>query len=201
MMWSLYFMDDDFKILVVSQPKAGTYLCGNILEELGFQHSYIHISEGKYEKYDPNNMVANRKNPGKFTHKSNVVKAIELIKPGWFGMTHVQRNQNIDKAVKDYKIIFLERDFASAKESWGRFVKQSNRPANNPKMNKKYFERLQSWKKLPNCYTLTFDQMISSDPTPISMLQKWLWGECRYNSRQVMANAKSKDSLTKSKIR
>ena len=146
-------------------------------------------------------MVANRKNPGKFSHKSNVVKSIQLIKPGWFGMTHVQRNQNIDKAVKDYKIIFLERDFASAKESWGRFVKQSNRPANNPKMNKKYFERLQSWKKLPNCYTLTFDQMISSDPTPISMLQKWLWGECRYNSRQVMANAKSKDSLTKSKIR
>jgi len=194
-------VDNDFKILVVSQPKAGTYLCGNILEELGFHHTYIHISESKHEKYDPNNMEANRKTPQKFTQKSQPQKSINLIGDGAFGMTHIQRNKQIDNTVKGFKIIFLERPFEDAKKSWDRFVKQSKRPSSNPKMNKKYFDRLQSWKKLPNVFTLTFDQMISDDITAINELQRWLWGEVKHNSKKVLANAKSKDSLTKSKIR
>lgn len=194
-------MDNDFRILVVSQPKAGTYLCGNILEELGFNHTYIHISESKHEKYDPNNMQANRDTPQKFTHKSQPKNSIKLIGPGSFGMTHIQRNKQIDNTVKDYKIIFLERPFADAKKSWDRFANNTKRPAKNPKMNKKYFDNLNNWKKLPNTHTLTFDQMIGDDTSAIDGLQQWLWGEIRHDSKTVLANAKSKDSLTKSHIR
>ena len=191
----------EHRILVVSQPKSGTYLCGNILEELGFHHTYIHISESKHERYDPNDMEANRNKPQKFTQKSQPQKSINLIGPGAFGMTHIQRNKQIDNTIKDFKIIFLERPFEDAKKSWDRFVNNSKRPAKNPKMNKKYFDSLTNWKKLPNTYTLTFDQMIGNDITAIDELQVWLWGSVKYNSKTVLENAKNKDSLTKSHIR
>lgn len=192
---------EEHRILVVSQPKSGTYLCGNILEELGFHHTYIHISERKHEKYDPNNMQANRNTPQKFTQKSQPQKSINLIGAGAFGMTHIQRNKQIDNTVKGFKIIFLERPFEDAKKSWDRFIKNSKRPAQNPKMTKKYFDNLTTWKKLPNAYTLTFDQMIGDDVSAIDALQTWLWGSIRYDSKTVIANAKGKDSLTKSNIR
>ena len=68
-------------------------------------------------------------------------------------------------------------------------------------MTKKYFDNLTTWKKLPNAYTLTFDQMIGDDVSAIDALQTWLWGSIRYDSKTVIANAKGKDSLTKSNIR
>ena len=41
------------KIIILSQPKAGTYLCANLLQELGFGFDGYHLARKKYHKYPP----------------------------------------------------------------------------------------------------------------------------------------------------
>ena len=40
------------KTIIISQPKSGTYLCSNVLKNLGINQTYLHVAENKSQQYD-----------------------------------------------------------------------------------------------------------------------------------------------------
>jgi len=36
------------RVIIISQPKAGTYLCANLLENLGLTFARMHVRENSY---------------------------------------------------------------------------------------------------------------------------------------------------------
>ena len=48
-------MAEMIKAFIISKPKSGTYLCANLLKELGLIHQGLHFTPQKaYYKYDLN---------------------------------------------------------------------------------------------------------------------------------------------------
>ena len=123
------------KYFINSQPKAGTYLCSNILANMGIRQSYLHVSEKGYTLYDEKRLDEGRKNPQQFFHRrvsNKQYSEMQMIHEGSFCVGHIRYNKHIDTVTCDWKRIILWRDIEEARESFRRWQIESgrNRPYN-----------------------------------------------------------------------
>lgn len=187
------------KILVISQPKSGTYLCANILQNLGYEFTYMHIATRSYDKYDPNNLKQGRAHPAHFRHNSTMKESAELIQDNQFAVGHIDYSDNAAEIFKDFKKIVLYRNPREAAESWNRWKKESGRSMKEKKSvpNAKILD----WQNKENTMTLNFDDMVNKNTQKIDALQFFLFEELKYNSTAVIEKSLAQDSLTKSSVR
>jgi hypothetical protein len=184
------------KILVISQPKSGTYLCANILQNLGLDFTWMHIGAKSYDKYDPNNLKQGRKYPQRFRYKSTMKESAALVADNQFAVGHIDYSEKAEEIFKDFKKIILYRDPREAGESWNRWKKESGRSMTTKKSipNAKIIE----WQNKENTITLNFDAMINKNIQKIDALQFFLFEELKYNSDAIIEKSLAQDSLTKS---
>jgi len=77
------------RILVVSIPKAGTYLMSQTLTELGYSPTHMHIGENAYSQYDPQRLQEGRDHPSRFRIKADWQKALNNIDRHHFAVSHL----------------------------------------------------------------------------------------------------------------
>lgn len=195
-------------VFVASQPKAGTYLCANVLLELGYTggpDGIMHISTGKYElyPYPGQPMFAEaRANPRLVRHEVRYRKALTLVKkPNHFAVGHIGYQVN-HRRFNDFKVILLTRPMQKIQQSLERWDQQSGRGPSNHKAVLRLAEDVANWKSkehlMPdNLFKLTFDDMKSFNIERIDELQKWLGVDPIKDSKTVLENAMAKDSVTK----
>ena len=187
------------KILVISQPKSGTYLCANILQNLGYEFTYMHISARAYDKYDPNNLKQGRRHPAHFRHNATMQESAALIQDNQFAVGHIDYSDKAEDIFKDFKKIVLYRNPREAAESWNRWKEESGRSMAIKKSvpNAKILE----WQNKENTMTLNFDDMVNKNTQKIDALQFFLLNELKYNSQDIIEKSLAQDSLTKSSVR
>ena len=197
-------------VLVVSQPKAGTYLLANVLMELGFDpgpDGIMHIGTGKIETYPlPGKDGYNdaRKNPSLVRQEQwwgDTVRQL-ATKPNRFAVGHLPFRLN-KKYFEDINVILLTRPIEQIKQSLERWDKISGRtPANHGKVIKlaKDIEQWRATKKFwktDNFFKLAFSDMIDRNVGRIDQLQEFLGVNPIQDSGIVLSNALRKPSLTK----
>ena len=190
------------KIFVISQPKAGTYLCANILNELGFVFCGMHMGERKFEVYpDPSSKQYARamKNPAypiNFEHRVPLTKSIRKILPGQYAVGHLVYNKGNQSILKKIKKIVLTRPIDEILASVQKWDKHTQRKVSNPETMKDRCAKIEPWMQDPEVFHMTFDQM-KADAGRINQLQKFLGIKKKYNSAEVIKQALSKPSMTK----
>lgn len=187
------------KYFIISQPKAGTYLCANLLTEFNLINTRLHISERKYELYDFNNLEESRKSLTNFSYSIPIHDSLTKIFDNQFAVGHVPYSENNRNLLKNFKKILLIRNRAEIKDSAFRWAHSTGRSLNI----KKVFDIADcvlKWKQ-DNVFVIDFRDLIEKNENIINELQMFLFGNILYDSAKSIKNALIKDSLTKSDLR
>ena len=187
------------KTIIISQPKSGTYLCSNLLVELGLSSVGLHLTDSKYYyQYDLNSqdcmnedIFRNYKHTGK-----SLIDNLSLILPNHFAVGHIPFRQEYVKSFEKYKLIYLHREAKDIESSWGRFNQERGRYGRYTEAS---FNKIAMWKH--HAHNISFNDMVSTNTVAIDALQLYLFNEIVCDSLVVMQKALAKPSLTKSSIR
>lgn len=182
------------RALIISQPKAGTYLCQNLLGEFGLHKSMVHINPHNYHLYDAEQLSKGRTSPNDYIRVGNINEALAHVPENGVAVTHLQRNEETQKAFQSLKKICLTRPRQERESSSNRW--QKVRPG-GVNLNVEHA----NWQDLPDVFSLTFADMIECNTDKLDKLQIFLFGEIKHNSLTCMQTALQMDSLTKSEIR
>jgi len=185
------------KYFIISQPKAGTYLCANLLQEFNIGFEGLHFTLNKYQRYDLNNLEDCRKNRSKYSIKSPIQKSINQIKENCVGVGHLGYSYETETLLKNFKKILLVRDQVSCTRSWLKWTKITGKSANSELITKGKRSSIENWKEKENVFVLNFYDMINLNLDRLDDLQNFLFDGVLYNSRLSINRALRKDSLTK----
>lgn len=187
---------------IISQPKAGTYLCANLLKELGLPFSNIHVSIGKYTIYKPEDVAKGLKKGEAI--QSKFKESVKTCKDGHFTVGHIPHLRESVEALKGWKKIVLVRDQEEREESFKLWQEEANRKWSEPN-HKRYTKAIpkdiEKWKDEPDIFLLDFKDMIEVNTERLDELQLYLFDEIKHESNQCMQRAIDADSLTKSSKR
>jgi len=185
------------RALIISQPKSGTYLCANLLQEFGLKFDGHHLSEHHYQLYNLANKYSSLTNKDKFTITEHISKSISKLNDNYIAVSHFNYTKELELLFKDFKKIILTRSKDEISESWNRFKEMRNTKSNIDTTTL----RQQDWLDYPNTFHLTFNDMIDKNINTLDNLQLFLFNNKLHNSHLCIKNALLKDSLTKSSIR
>lgn len=197
------------KILIISQPKSGTYLLSNILKNLNFFQTGIHCSHklnGRYKKYDLNltdikrQINKNNKNLiNEISHNAGSFEnLISLIPIDSFAVGHIPYTPLSVECLKKVKKILILRPYEEFLESRERFRKEHN---SDVTIEKEFYINIENWKNEEDVFVIHFSDVINKNVEVIDDLQLFLLNKIKFNSRQIIELSLTENSLTKSSIR
>ncbi len=173
--------------MIVSQPKAGTFLCVNLLIELGLEFIYRdYKSHNNYTLFDKNNVSIESLPAPRHIVSYN---ALDDIKDNQFGVCHLGPTPLLDSFLK----ILVTRDEDQRIESgkrYRRYIEGYRHIRNHGAV---------KWRGLNDVFEITFDDMIGENLSKIDNLQHFLFDELKFDSSHAIKEAKRKPSYTKSK--
>ena len=190
------------KTIIISQPKAGTYLCANLLKEFGLQMSGYHFSRNNYQKYDLDNLEHCRNNPSFYTVKEKFSRSIHFIEENQFGVGHLEYRAGWENLLQNlnFKKIVLTRDIESCRRSWEEWATYTGRSTkSDPQTGIKKRKQIEKWIGTDNTFHMTFDDMKTKNIEKLDELQYFLFDEIKISSLQAILNALDSDSKTKIK--
>lgn len=182
------------KVVVVSLPKSGTYLMGNVLQCLGFENTYKHLSKKGGQEYDPQNIQEGIKNPRKYDSTKTLKQNVNEIKDSQYALSHLGYDESIVKLLQDFFVIYLERDEKEIQESFKRWCEKSRRPYKP--WRKEKLDSIKKWKSHAN-FVLEFNDMISINEKKLDDLQLCLFGHIKFDSKTTLKKSIQMDSMTK----
>jgi Sulfotransferase domain len=121
------FAAQENRILVVSLPKAGTYLVAEVLKALGYGWTGMHLAEKAYSDYKGADLDEARNNPGRFARHELLEQSLSRIGAGEFAVGHLPCKAEIISATASFKRLYLTRDLRTALISYMRFMQATGR--------------------------------------------------------------------------
>lgn len=118
---------DTIRFLVVSQPKAGTYLAASALENLGFNPTNWHIAPDHFEDYTGATKTEFLHNYKKFRRDSPLEETLKKIPHGSFAVCHLARNARAITATNNFAKVLLTRELRSSIVSMFHFEAKRHR--------------------------------------------------------------------------
>lgn len=190
------------RAFIISHPKSGTYLCSNLLVELGFKQSGLHLlNEKRYYEYDLFNDKAMHHSVFKRYIKNGVslIDNLALIDEESFAVGHIHYNETICPHFQKFKLLYVSRDNDERMKSYKRMDKEFGRGC--PSSLKFHLEnkKISPWSN--HAFNLSFEDMINKNTSKIDDLQIYLFDEIKYDSDNIITLALNKPSITKSSIR
>jgi len=113
---------------VISIPKAGTYMVGLLLEQLGYHDSELHVSQTFLTDY--REMSIREKRRPSFDERNYALPvgaAAQLIGDGQFLVGHLRAEDDARRALAGFRKIFLYRNLVDATISHLRFIIDTGR--------------------------------------------------------------------------
>lgn len=185
------------RYLIISQPKAGTYLCSAILKNLGIHQTYMHLSEDAYNQYYPNKLQEGKYNPDRFRIEIELAESIKLVPPNSFAVTHAQCTEENIELFRDFRKVMLVKDYNAIIRSFSNWLRESRREKDLTIEFRMGIIALRKWCEQEDVFVLDFKHMINKNTQKINELQLHLFGEVKQNSLQLLEQSLSEDTLTK----
>ena len=116
------------RVLLATQPKAGTYLLSQYLVEIGYHQTHFHLDINSMEAYDRNLLELGASDPKLFNIQIPITSSLRLIRSGEFAASHLTPSCELDKLVgDDFRIFVSLRELRSAIVSWAHFLMASRK--------------------------------------------------------------------------
>lgn len=188
------------KCFIISQPKAGTYLCANILKELGLRFNNNHFSEKHFEIYPPVGSPAlaeKLQHPHRAKIRCPLRRSLKRIRAGQVGVGHLVYKQDTEKLLRKFYKIVLTRDKMDILKSMDRWTKSSKRPPGNLNAVLDKADRILPWISRERVFHMTFNDMKNMNLDKINKLQSFLGIYHRLGSETLIKTALAEPSITK----
>ena len=187
------------KLMIITQPKAGTYLCSEIVKQFGLTQTYKHIAEDGYTQYNPNLLEQGRTDPNQFWIPQAISITVAEIKDNEFAVTHVPHHRVHETLFNDFKKIYISRPRKEIEESFRVWNQQTGRSKLQPRGQRleTRLANIHKWHNKDNVFKMTFDDMRLKRSGVIDQMQLYLFDEVKYNSIQVLETALAQPTLTK----
>mgnify|MGYP003627779656 FL=1 len=189
------------RTFIISQPKAGTYLCSNLLINFDMIATGMHIKNNKARVYDPtqSQLFDNKTEMKAFMRERRISRPrfgdlIAEIPNHGFAVGHIEPQKKFIGGLSGCKKILLLRPYEEFEESLKRFYGGSS-------VNRKGYDEIAKWEYQADVFVMKFSDMIKPRIPVINKLQRFLFGEVKFNSEEAITKALASPSLTKSNIR
>lgn len=121
------------RVILLTQPKAGTYLISEILRRLGLHQTFYHLRLDSLDAYDRCRLDDGRRAPGHCRAEIPLEEAVKLIRCAEFAVGHLPWCERSVAAVRPLRPIFATREQRAALVSCMRFFHHTGRsPATGP---------------------------------------------------------------------
>ena len=188
------------KCFIISQPKAGTYLCANILKELGFHFHNNHFSEKHFAIYPPvgsPELAVKLQHPHRARVRHVLQQSLPRIKSGQVGVGHLIYKHDTEKRLRKFYKIVLTRDKKDILASMERWTKFSKRPPANLNAVLDTADRILPWILRQGVFHMTFNDMKNMNLDKINKLQSFLRIYHSLGSETLIKRALAEPSITK----
>ena len=188
------------KCFIISQPKAGTYLCANILKELGFHFHNNHFSEKHFAIYPPvgsPELAVKLQHPHRARVRHVLQQSLPRIKSGQVGVGHLIYKHDTEKRLRKFYKIVLTRDKKDILASMERWTKFSKRPPANLNAVLDTADRILPWISRQGVFHMTFNDMKNMNLDKIDKLQSFLGIYHTLGSEMLIKRALAMPSITK----
>ena len=188
------------KCFIISQPKAGTYLCANILKELGFHFHNNHFSEKHFAIYPPvgsPELAVKLQHPHRARVRHVLQQSLPRIKSGQVGVGHLIYKHDTEKRLRKFYKIVLTRDKKDILASMERWTKFSKRPPANLNAVLDTADRILPWIARQGVFHMTFNDMKNMNLDKINKLQSFLRIYHSLGSETLIKRALAEPSITK----
>jgi hypothetical protein len=181
------------KYFIISQPKAGTYLMSNILENMGIIPSKLHFDPKLIRKF---NSLEDYE-----TLKISIKNAFkEEIKDNEFAVGHIPYTLENEESLRGIKKVLITRSEKEIRESAKRYLQEHGINVEEI-IKKSNLEKINNWNDKEEVFSIRFEDVVGKNIEKLNELQMFLFNEIRFDSLEVINKALAKDSLTKSSIR
>lgn len=210
------------RVMVLSMPKAGTYLMAEVLRLVGLEPSHLHLNDSSYDDYSKLTLDEGRAHPELARIAMGPLDALKKIQPGQFAVGHLGYSQVLELALQEFRIIFLCRDPRTALVSFVRFLVDSGRAESrdvswrsieDQKLRLQRFlemdgdvhlhryRELLPWASHPAVFHLKFEDLVGDgNPSQIQRIEelfRWLGLTPELGTRELLDQAKSMETVTK----
>lgn len=126
------------RVIVCSIPKSGTYLIGDLLAQLGYRDSGMHLGIEASQDYTDADPDLARSNPEVFNVDLPWPRPLERVGPGQFAVSHL--SPDVAAQLRDFNIVFVYRNLRDVLCSFCRWTAKTGR----------WGSQEQAWRSLPN---------------------------------------------------
>jgi hypothetical protein len=172
------------KAIVISQPKAGTYLLGDLLRQFGMIHTFMHTGSDSVFKYPVDNPEESRKGHTKYLVKQPLTQTIAEVPENGILLSHLEYSKTNAEVLRDFHKIFLTRDKQGVSQSLKRWNNFSGRRNYSIGEVNRITRKVSPWRNEAGVFTMQFDDMINVNVV--------------HDSRLAMTKALASDTITKS---
>jgi hypothetical protein len=210
------------RVLVVSLPKAGTYLVAEVLKALGYGSTGMHLAETAYSDYNGAELDEARRNPGRFARREPLSQSVLRIAAGRFAVGHLPCKKEIVQATASFKRIYLTRDLRTALISYMRFLAATGRlgakelswyaiadpkarvvdflRTSAPHLLDWFYKGLAGWSQVPGALCVHFEDLMherETAPHAVESIAAFL-GRTPCDARRILSSSLASETITKS---
>jgi hypothetical protein len=113
------------KLIVCSVPKSGTYLIAQLLTELGYRNSGLHLNVAGFTDYRNADLSTARRDSDRLTVAESLSKSLRRIQEGEFAVGHLPPSSF--PLLQGFRIIFLYRNIRDVLVSFCRWTADTGR--------------------------------------------------------------------------
>lgn len=211
------------RVILVTNPKAGTYLLSEIVRRLGFEQTYLHLAMNRVIAYDPARMQEGRSTPTRFEINCPLHESVRLVRHGQFAASHLACNTESVSALAGALVVFATREIRSSIVSLMRFHSATGRAsvpndladaaadikqATVAYMRASAVKRLDvvrrqlGWLELDDVHVVRYEHMIAGDAASVAALRAFLQpappAAKHEPDEQIIRHALTTDTLTRS---
>ena len=118
------------KTFIISIQKSGTYLMSEILDNIGYNKTLIHLNKklnNLHQKYDKNNIEKSKTNFKNYNFESEPEKIINQLNDNEFAVGHIFYSERAKELLKNHKCILTIRNLKTALLSFMKWKQESMR--------------------------------------------------------------------------
>jgi len=185
--------------IVISQPKAGTYLCANLLQQLNLHFTGMHVRGNNYTQLDLEDLNYSRKNLKELKVRTPLSESVNLISENSFAVSHLEYSTKSEQILSGFKKILLLRDLKTCKASWDAWARIAGKSKESKNLDPNFRNIIEKWKAVEDVFVMDFYDMKSKNIQKINELQMYLFQEVKFDAKKAISTALKTDSLTKVK--
>ena len=203
------------RVLVITQPKAGTYMAAEIFRQAGFHHTFLHLGARGLQAYDGRYLEESLLHPRRFDVACGIEESRKLVRLGEVAVSHIPHTSTLQEQLRGFKIVHIKRELRSMLRSWARMLLHTGKSGqgitelirtagiagyvrHHGEKRIKNALAINEWSKCPNVFSIKMEQVLAEPRESIIAMLNHVDYNPGTEVLEIWERVKRAETLTKS---